>query len=438
MPRSHHGPWSPTAPSATLLGGRVADVRAGRGVVCPAGSIRCGNWGDPARESPHFGAPPSRRTRSITWRSQRTWDAVIGFTFDGIHTTNGFHPLWQFLLVPVVRVFGPATDTTLRAVLLLALVCSLAAVLLFVRLVWRSVGAGAALLGGVVATQLGLPQWVNGMEGAVVLLALALVATALAATDRNRSRTGAIVVGCSTALLVLARLDFLPLLLVLGVAAASRWRSAALARPLASWRRHCRRARGGVVARVVGPLAVDQRDREERDALERLHGAVWRPFYLGLCGLRRRRRTQLHRGSLAVVVPLAPLTCRPLLRRAPSRSGALWPRTARTRGAGVRGRRPPVDRRVARRRVGICSSETWSLAVIAVVVLLKAGLDVVDAPLWAGAWYSAPQRLLAGFAVGISAVVGSEHCGSTDTPRRSHRDRGTRRPRPPGERVGMG
>jgi hypothetical protein len=25
-----------------------------------------------------------------------------GFTFDGLHGTNGFQPLWQFLLVPLV------------------------------------------------------------------------------------------------------------------------------------------------------------------------------------------------------------------------------------------------------------------------------------------------------------------------------------------------
>ena len=29
-----------------------------------------------------------------------------GFTFDGINATNGFHPLWQFLLVPVAWATG--------------------------------------------------------------------------------------------------------------------------------------------------------------------------------------------------------------------------------------------------------------------------------------------------------------------------------------------
>jgi hypothetical protein len=29
-----------------------------------------------------------------------------GFTFDGIHATNGFHPLWLLLQAPLFRLFG--------------------------------------------------------------------------------------------------------------------------------------------------------------------------------------------------------------------------------------------------------------------------------------------------------------------------------------------
>ena len=58
-----------------------------------------------------------------------------GFTFDGIHTTNGFHPLWQLLLVPVSWMLGSGNDASIRGVFVIGLLCSLAAVLLFVRLV---------------------------------------------------------------------------------------------------------------------------------------------------------------------------------------------------------------------------------------------------------------------------------------------------------------
>ena len=42
-----------------------------------------------------------------------------GFTFDGIHPTNGFHPLWMWLLVPLARAFGSSIDSFVRAVLTL-------------------------------------------------------------------------------------------------------------------------------------------------------------------------------------------------------------------------------------------------------------------------------------------------------------------------------
>jgi len=42
-----------------------------------------------------------------------------GFTFDGIHPTNGFHPLWMWVLVPLARAFGSSIDTFARVVLTL-------------------------------------------------------------------------------------------------------------------------------------------------------------------------------------------------------------------------------------------------------------------------------------------------------------------------------
>src|SRR4029079_18260249 len=35
----------------------------------------------------------------------RRWTRQVFPTFDGIDATNGYHPLWQWLLVPVARVF---------------------------------------------------------------------------------------------------------------------------------------------------------------------------------------------------------------------------------------------------------------------------------------------------------------------------------------------
>ena len=43
-----------------------------------------------------------------------------GFTFDGVHQTNGFHPLWLFLITPIFSVFD-GDIAPLRAVATLEL-----------------------------------------------------------------------------------------------------------------------------------------------------------------------------------------------------------------------------------------------------------------------------------------------------------------------------
>jgi hypothetical protein len=74
-------------------------------------------------------------------------------------------------------------------------------------------------------------------------------------------------------------------------------------------------------------------------------------------------------------------------------------------GWGAAGRRWLVARRSSNRR-SATSPEAWSMGVVAVVILVKAAMDIASAPLWASAWYSAPQRLAIGFAVGAGAWLG--------------------------------
>ncbi len=61
-----------------------------------------------------------------------------GFTFDGINATNGFHLLWQAMLVPLAVAFDG--DTLVRSTVLLGIGVSCAALLLIVRLAARVVG----------------------------------------------------------------------------------------------------------------------------------------------------------------------------------------------------------------------------------------------------------------------------------------------------------
>jgi hypothetical protein len=51
-------------------------------------------------------------------------------------------------------------------------------------------------------------------------------------------------------------------------------------------------------------------------------------------------------------------------------------------------------------------SLAWGTLVVGTMLALKAIVDLVVAPFWASAWYSAPQRLAAGFVVGAGAWLG--------------------------------
>ncbi len=58
-----------------------------------------------------------------------------GFTFDGLHPTNGFHPLWMLILVPIAHVFGSNPDTFTRVVLTLQVLLVSGGTLVLVRTV---------------------------------------------------------------------------------------------------------------------------------------------------------------------------------------------------------------------------------------------------------------------------------------------------------------
>ncbi len=101
-----------------------------------------------------------------------------GFTFDGVHATNGFQPLWLFTLVPVFRLFESDTSA-LRVVALLELLLISSAVVVFFRMLAPRVGRATALATALlIIAQPGAP-WIfrSGMEGALVLLILVVTAS---------------------------------------------------------------------------------------------------------------------------------------------------------------------------------------------------------------------------------------------------------------------
>jgi len=144
-----------------------------------------------------------------------------GFTFDGQHPTNGFHPLWLFVLVPVFRVLGDAAALPMALALQAGLV-AVAAMAVFGALQRRIGGAAAAAAALLLIGQPSAARILGGgMEGSLVLCLLVIVWARwleLEGADRAPAHRWW-ELGTWCALLFLARLESLlavPILLWLG------------------------------------------------------------------------------------------------------------------------------------------------------------------------------------------------------------------------------
>ena len=101
-----------------------------------------------------------------------------GFTFDGLHGTSGFHPLWLMMQVPLFLLL-PGDVLPLRAVLLLEAALVAATTVTVFRALLPSLGRGPALVTALLLlVQPGAPRLLRGgMESALVLWLLAVVWT---------------------------------------------------------------------------------------------------------------------------------------------------------------------------------------------------------------------------------------------------------------------
>ena len=157
-----------------------------------------------------------------------------GVTFDQTHATNGFHPLWQVVLVVLYltsSICGASDGTYLILSILLSIAMVSGAVYVAARafmvhsahlsawfLLWP-IGIYGYLIAplwfyasrsGYVVNSIegppqfygSLPSFMNGMESPVALLAFAVAARLLVAKDRSPTKEGLVL-----ASLVLARLD---------------------------------------------------------------------------------------------------------------------------------------------------------------------------------------------------------------------------------------
>lgn len=139
-----------------------------------------------------------------------------GSTFDGVEPTNGYHPLWLWMLVPIQRVV-PDPIASMRAALLLSGALGLASLVMIGRILTR-VGAGRAvpiaLL--VFAWPRFAKQTTSLLETPLVLLLYLFVILELLTLDlsRRRARVG---LGLLLGLACLARLDSVFLLAAFAV-----------------------------------------------------------------------------------------------------------------------------------------------------------------------------------------------------------------------------
>jgi hypothetical protein len=157
----------------------------------------------------------------------RNWTAGAGPTFDGIHPTNGFHPLWMLLLLPIYAGLGADPEIALRAVYtLIVLVGGATAWVAYRAFSWHVGRAAAAVTLLLLASPPFLNPLVNGLETGLLLLVSFLFLDLAARRDLLRTGVGAAadaLLGALLGLLFLARLDSAFLVLAAFVAVVVRW-----------------------------------------------------------------------------------------------------------------------------------------------------------------------------------------------------------------------
>ncbi len=163
--------------------------------------------------------------------------AGIGPTFDGVHLTNGFQPLYVGLLVPIFLVAGHSAALPVHLALVMLSMFTVATAYLLYRLLVRRVSEVAALvaMAAWAFSPIVTRQAANGLETALALFMLVSSVTYYlerirGVTDPPRRRFVAMGALLGTAFLARADLGLLALamsldyLLVLRARGAVRWR----------------------------------------------------------------------------------------------------------------------------------------------------------------------------------------------------------------------
>ncbi|MCL4531387.1 MAG: hypothetical protein M1282_18540 [Chloroflexi bacterium] len=113
-----------------------------------------------------------------------------GITFDGIHPTNGFHPLWLLVCIPIFALARFDLIIPLRVVLIVMSLFGLGTALLLYRMLKDVLSPIVGVLSAIVWTFSGYIQSVfynSGMESGIALFCLSLLLYALYKFEKGRN-----------------------------------------------------------------------------------------------------------------------------------------------------------------------------------------------------------------------------------------------------------
>ncbi len=145
-----------------------------------------------------------------------------GATFDGIHATNGFQPLYVGVLVPLYWIAGDSPTLPIHLALIFSALITVATAFILYRLVARRASEAAALIvaGAWAFSPIVIRQAANGLETALSLFSCALAVDFYLHRVRSASapsRRTFLALGALLGFAMLARVDLGFLALALGL-----------------------------------------------------------------------------------------------------------------------------------------------------------------------------------------------------------------------------
>lgn len=137
--------------------------------------------------------------------SRRIWMGQ-GSTFDGINATNGYHPLWLVVLIPLAPIMNVSREAGARVVMVLC-VMLLGPALFCFRAVVARYSISSRWVGLLLPAAVLLPAAFYGMESALAALIFTTLLLAIALLENSPTIGSGVIVGLLSGLLILARLD---------------------------------------------------------------------------------------------------------------------------------------------------------------------------------------------------------------------------------------